>query len=425
MSQPAIKVEGLCKEYVIGAHSKDENFREMLVNNLAAPFRQLMRGQFKAEQEEQFLALQDVSFEIQPGEVVGIIGSNGAGKSTLLKILSRITEPTRGRVEIRGRVSSLLEVGTGFHPELTGKENVFLNGAILGMSRRDISRKFDEIVSFAELEKFIDTPVKHYSSGMYVRLAFAVAAHLEPDILIVDEVLAVGDAAFQRKSLGKMEAVGKQGRTVLVVSHSMPTVSRLCQRAILFEKGLIVQDAPVSDIVDRYLSSDNVCLPEKHWALTEAPGDAVARIYSVRAVSEELPQANLDIRRPVQIEMEYECLQENAALFASFAFFDVQGTFLFATVDFQEPSFGKKLRRKGKYWARCSIPGNFFAEGQIKVAAEVSTREPSYKIHALALDCISFEVTDTGQPGSVRDGWGHKLPGALRPMLPWQSEYRG
>ena len=238
MSQTVIRAEGLGKEYIIGACEQPrETFREMLMSAAAAPFRRLHRLGGRALPEDRIWALKDVSFEMKEGEVVGVIGRNGAGKSTLLKILSRITEPTTGRVEIRGRVSSLLEVGTGFHPELTGRENVYLNGAILGMGRAEIKRKFDEIVDFAGVEKFLDTPVKRYSSGMQVRLAFAVAAHLEPEILIIDEVLAVGDAEFQRKCLGKMDDVARGGRTVLFVSHNMGAVRDLTQRCFLMEKG--------------------------------------------------------------------------------------------------------------------------------------------------------------------------------------------
>jgi lipopolysaccharide transport system ATP-binding protein len=234
---PAIRVEGLGKEYLIGASQRSqETFREMLAGTLTAPFRRL-RG--ARPQAERFWALRDVTFDIPAGEVVGVVGRNGAGKSTLLKILARITEPTTGRVRIRGRVSSLLEVGTGFHPELTGRENIYLNGAILGMTRAEIRRKFDEIVAFAEIDRFLDTPVKHYSSGMYVRLAFAVAAHLEPDILLVDEVLAVGDAAFQKKCMGRMSEVAHDGRTVILVSHNLGAIQAMCRSALYLEQGRI------------------------------------------------------------------------------------------------------------------------------------------------------------------------------------------
>jgi lipopolysaccharide transport system ATP-binding protein len=255
VTNPVIAVEGLGKEYVIGGRERaGDNFREMLISSLTAPFHRLSRlaGARPANEEERFWALKDVNFHVNEGDVVGIIGRNGAGKSTLLKILSRIVEPTEGRVTIRGRVASLLEVGTGFHPELTGRENIYLNGAILGMARAEIRRKFDEIVAFAEVEKFLDTPVKRYSSGMYVRLAFAVAAHLDPEILVVDEVLAVGDLAFQEKCLKKMEATAGAGRTVLFVSHNMHAIARLCSRGIALHSGRILFDGGVGQSIEKY-----------------------------------------------------------------------------------------------------------------------------------------------------------------------------
>ena len=256
MSKPAITVENLGKKYKIGLQKPGkQTFGEAMVAALAAPFRRLRRLGEHSNGDDTIWALKDVSFEVQPGEVVGIIGRNGAGKSTLLKILSRITEPTTGRAIIRGRVASLLEVGTGFHPELTGRENIYLNGAILGMKKAEIRRKFDEIVAFSEIEKFLDTPVKRYSSGMYVRLAFAVAAHLDPEILIVDEVLAVGDAEFQHKCLGKMHDVATGGRTVLFVSHNMAAIARLCQSAIQLSKGMIKLNGPSANVVADYLHS--------------------------------------------------------------------------------------------------------------------------------------------------------------------------
>jgi lipopolysaccharide transport system ATP-binding protein len=282
MSELAVRVEGLAKEYRLGGRrERYSTLRDRLGHLASAPFKALRGGGVRSEQSLPFWALRDVSFGVRPGEVVGIIGRNGAGKSTLLKILSRITEPTEGEVDINGRVGSLLEVGTGFHPELTGRENVYLNGAILGMRRNDIARKFDEIVAFAEVEKFIDTSVKHYSSGMYMRLAFAVAAHLEPEILIVDEVLAVGDAEFQRKCLGKMGEVARGGRTVLFVSHNMHAIKSLCTHGIMLQDGQVFFDGPAPTCVSHYLDqaaagsgSSSVASPDTRagsgeWRFTE------------------------------------------------------------------------------------------------------------------------------------------------------------
>ena len=258
MKGAAIRVEGLGKEYMLGgAETHHETFREMLVGTFSAPLKKLRRLGGTDRAQERFWALDDISFQIGHGELIGVIGRNGAGKSTLLKILSRITEPTRGRATIRGRIASLLEVGTGFHPELTGRENVFLNGAILGMSRREVTRKFDEIVAFAEIERFLDTPVKRYSSGMYVRLAFAVAAHLEPEILLVDEVLAVGDARFQKKCVSKMGDVAGQGRTVLFVSHNMAAIRQLCQRRLWFEHGRLKGEGDAAEVIASYLQESH------------------------------------------------------------------------------------------------------------------------------------------------------------------------
>src|SRR5437016_1590224 len=257
MSETAIQVENVSKLYHIGERKPYKTVRESLMNVLSAPSRlsrRLRKTKTRRADETELWALRDVSFEVKQGEVVGLIGRNGAGKSTLLKVLSRITEPTAGRITIRGRVGSLLEVGTGFHPELTGRENIFLNGAILGMRRAEIVRKFDEIVTFAEMDRFIDTPVKHYSSGMYMRLAFGVAAHLHPEILVVDEVLAVGDAQFQKKCLGKMEDVAKQGRTVLFVSHNMQAIRQMCHRAVWLAEGQLLMDGPSDAVVHQYLA---------------------------------------------------------------------------------------------------------------------------------------------------------------------------
>src|SRR5687767_7080493 len=259
MTTPAIHIEGLSKQYRLGAQQTKgyRTLRESLGEALSSPWRRLRGRRQEGGEGDTFWALQDVSFDVQPGEVVGVIGRNGAGKSTFLKVLSRITEPTDGRVELRGRIGSLLEVGTGFHSELTGRENIYLNGAIFGMSRREITRKFDDIVEFSEVDRFLDTPVKRYSSGMFVRLAFAVASHMEPEILLVDEVLAVGDAAFQKKCLGKMDDVSKSGRTVVFVSHNMSTILHLCEKVAVFDKGRLSYLGDCEGGVKEYLSQCN------------------------------------------------------------------------------------------------------------------------------------------------------------------------
>lgn len=371
--------------------------------------------------DDEMWALKGVSFEVKQGEILGIIGRNGAGKSTLLKILSRVTAPTSGEVRAKGRIASLLEVGTGFHPELTGRENIFLNGAILGMRKPEISRKFDEIVGFAEVEKFIDTPVKRYSSGMYVRLAFAVAAHLEPEILIVDEVLAVGDAEFQKKCLGKMGDVASQGRTVLLVSHNMASINRICRRCLLLESGRVSFDDDTHSVTSKYMVSDTGTMGQREWHDERLrPGDDVARLISVRVIQDGQVTDCVDIRYPVDIEMVYENCKAGAQLVSSFALLDLQGVHLFATADFGDNVSGRP-RPIGAFRSVCRVPGNLFSEGGVRVVAEVSTRHPVYQIHFLEFDCVGFQVIDTGKPGSVRDGWGRPIPGVMRPKCDWST----
>ena len=337
MTDYAIRVEGLCKEYVIGGRERsDRTFRESITDAMAAPLRRLRAIGQEPPPEERFWALKDVSFDVKPGEVVGIIGRNGAGKSTLLKILSRITAPTKGRVEIRGRVASLLEVGTGFHPELTGRENIYLNGAILGMSRAEITRKFDEIVAFAEIEKFLDTPVKRYSSGMYVRLAFAVAAHLEPEILIVDEVLAVGDAEFQKKCLGKMGEVAGGGRTVLFVCHNMCAVSTLCKRALLFSLGKLKSVRSATEAVAEYLS-EGVLNSSGYTKLEHCPPQSQQGTREAEFLSFELlnsrgeTSAALGFGEPGVMKITLRSLKTLKGVFVSFCFVSPDGRELQST----------------------------------------------------------------------------------------------
>jgi lipopolysaccharide transport system ATP-binding protein len=366
-----------------------------------------------------FFALKDVSFEIREGEVVGIIGRNGAGKSTLLKILSRITEPTEGHAMICGRVGSLLEVGTGFHQELSGRENLYLNGAILGMKKADIDRKFDEIVAFAEIEKFIDTPVKHYSSGMYVRLAFAVAAHLEPDILIVDEVLAVGDASFQRKCLGKMGEVAGSGRTVLFVSHNMAAISRLCTRALWLDQGRLRAAGDVEEMIARYLASGADGRSERTFPedLCRAPGSEYVRLRAVRIRNSEGQITNsLDVRLPFMIELEYRILRPVTNLRLGLRIVAHDGTVVFSTRDLDDGR-EEQVRNPGNYVSRCTIPGNFLDYGQYFVSFGADC--PMTRSHFALDQALAFQIEPTGGVGGhVADG----RSGLLRIQLPWAIE---
>jgi lipopolysaccharide transport system ATP-binding protein len=370
---------------------------------------------------EAFWALRDVSFTIQPGERVGIIGRNGAGKSTLLKILSRITDPSAGRLGIRGRVASLLEVGTGFHPELTGRENIYLNGAVLGMSRVDIKRKFDEIVAFAEVEQFLDTPVKRYSSGMYVRLAFAVAAHLEPEILIVDEVLAVGDASFQKKCLGKMEEVGGEGRTVLFVSHNMAAITRLCERAILLERGNIVSDGTAHSVVSTYLQSGLGSTAAREWSDAGAtPSDGAVRLRAVRVRNEsgEVSDA-IDIRQAIGIEVEYEVLQSGHVLLPNCRFFNEEGTLAFTSADCSA-EWRRSPKQVGTYTSVLRVPGNFLAEGSLSVSVAINTMDPLI-FHAFEENAVAFQVIDSMDGNTARGDYAGPMPGVVRPLLDWST----
>jgi lipopolysaccharide transport system ATP-binding protein len=429
MSHKVIKVNHLSKRYRIGAAEKGyKTFRELIMDGISAPVRNLIRlrslTSFKNSNEEDIIwALNDVSFEVEEGEVLGFIGRNGAGKSTLLKILSRITEPTSGSIEMRGKSSSLLEVGTGFHPELTGRENIFLNGAILGMKKRKIERKFDEIVEFSEVKEFLDTPVKRYSSGMQVRLAFAVAAHLEPDILVVDEVLAVGDTAFQKKCLGKMEDIAGKGRTVLVVSHNMTLVNRLCQRTILLEHGKIVEDGPTHKVVQRYLGSGLSTPAERTWEnIQSAPGDDVVRLRAIRAKnSQGEVTAEFNIQEPVYIEMEFSVLKEGWVFQESFFFYNEAGLLMFVTVDNADPVWRKRERPVGLFRAKCTIPGNFLNEGLVIITAAITTHPDV--LHTIEHDVISFHVFDPGS-GGARGDFPVEWPDVVvRPLLAWNTEY--
>jgi len=413
----AIEVEHIAKRYVIGGVKElgYRTIRDSLSNLFSS-----RKG--KPSVRETIWALRDVTFSASEGEVIGIIGRNGAGKSTLLKVLSRITEPTEGHARMRGRVGSLLEVGTGFHPELTGRENIFLNGAILGMHRAEIIRKLDEIVAFSEVGQFLDTPVKRYSSGMYVRLAFAVAAHLDTDVLIVDEVLAVGDASFQKKCLNKMEDVGKQGRTVLFVSHNLSSITRLCPRAILVDAGRVLKDGPSHEVVRSYLHSDLGTRAAREWRADEAPGNEYARLVAVRVRENGEDVADhIDIRLPVAIEMEFDVLQPGRMLVPNFHFFNEEGTAMFVSQDL-DPEWRGRTREIGRYVTTVWIPGNFLAEGTVVVAVALSTMDP-VEVHFHERDAVAFDVIDSMATDSARGDFGGPVPGIVRPLLRWTNTF--
>jgi lipopolysaccharide transport system ATP-binding protein len=422
MTKPIVSIENVSKRYRIGAlHPGYETFREMIGGALAAPFRR--RGADEDGRRKILWALKGVNVEVRQGELLGIVGHNGAGKSTLLKILSRITKPTRGRVVLRGRVGSLLEVGTGFHPDLSGRENVFLNGAILGMRKAEIARKFDEIVAFAEVEKFIETPVKFYSSGMYVRLAFSVAAHLEPEILIMDEVLAVGDAAFQQKCLDKMRDIRRQGRTIFFVSHSIPAITRLCKRVLLMQGGEVTSDGDPQTVVGRYLSSSWKAGAERAWANgEEAPGDRFARLRRVRVCDESgATTAAVDIRKPFRIEVAYEVLAPGSAALPVVELRNEEGTELFSTHDTGD-EWRRVERPEGSYTSAVTIPGNLLAEGSHVAHVSLMSHSPSSVLHAREPNAVAFQVfDDEGARGTARGDYVGPLPGVVRPLLDWTT----
>ena len=432
----AVRVDNIGKQYRIGTRRAPGTvmMREVLTDLAAAPFRKLhaLARRLAAGTEtlpqpagaDHIWALRNVSFTVPRGQVIGIIGPNGAGKSTLLKVLSRITEPTEGRVEIHGRVGSLLEVGTGFHPELTGLENVFLSGALLGMRKVEIERNLDEIVAFSEIEKFIDTPVKHYSSGMYVRLAFSVAAHLEPEILIVDEVLAVGDVSFQRKCLNKMEDVHQHGRTILFVSHNMDAVTRLCERALLISHGGIQKDGPASDVASAYLLSTLKTDAIQEWPIAEtAPGNAIARLRRVRVRDEAgATVENIDVRQPVGIEMVFDVLTPGRVMAPSVMLYARSGTCVFSAHDL-DPEWRQRQRPAGSFTATAWIPGNLLAEGALLVSCGLGSIRP-LEVHFFVREAVAFNVTDPGMGDSARGDWDGSIPGVVRPLLKWQTAYR-
>jgi lipopolysaccharide transport system ATP-binding protein len=366
-------------------------------------------------------SLRDIHFEVQQGDTLGIIGKNGAGKSTLLKILSRVTTPTEGKIKIKGRIASLLEVGTGFHPELTGRENIYMNGAILGMTKKEITSKFDEIVSFSGVELYIDTPVKRYSSGMYVRLAFAVAAHLEPEILIVDEVLAVGDAEFQKKCLGKMGDVAKDGRTIIFVSHNMTAIHSLCNKTIMLDKGRMNMIGETNAVIGHYLNAYVNNSSSKIWKPEEAPGDSTARLHSVRLVNKELADiANSFLEDEVYLEIVYECLKQDEKLNLSISVMTAEDEYLFSSPSVSDDVWCNNPHPVGMYKSICKLPANFFNVANYKVHV-LLVRNLS-EIIAHAEDIVVMEKIDSGKH---RKGYFGKWNGITRPLLDWNTQKLG
>lgn len=432
MSDIAIRVDNIGKKYRIGQReSSYRTLRETVSDAFLAPFRkcgEMLKGRSSSTGSEnnEMWALRNVCFEVKSGEVIGIIGRNGAGKSTLLKVLSRITDPTEGLAEIHGRVASLLEVGTGFHGELTGRENIYLNGAILGMTRSEIKRKFDEMVAFSEVEKFVDTPVKHYSSGMYLRLAFAVAAHLDPEILIVDEVLAVGDARFQKKCLNKMEDVGKNGRTVLFVSHSMPSITRLCKRAVFLEEGMVKVDGPSHLVVNNYLNNGFETAAAKSWPdPVNAPAGDLARLRGIRVITESGAVIDtVDISQTFGIEMEYEVLEPGYILMPYHHFFNEENIKIFNAHD-TDASWRGRPRPKGRYRSTAWIPGNLLSEGRLLISSGV-TRVDFAKPQFYEKDVIAVNVIEGLENESAARGeWARDMGGVIRPFFRWDTRFNG
>ena len=414
---PVIAIENLSKKYVLG-QTHTFLLSEKIEENLRS-FYQMLRGEKRIRKpvriasENEFWALKNLNLDIQEGEIVGIIGNNGAGKSTLLKILSRITDPTTGKITIKGRISSLLEIGTGFHPELSGSENIFLSGAILGMSKVEIRKKYDEIVAFSEIEKFINTPVKRYSSGMYVRLAFAVAAHLEPEILVLDEVLAVGDAQFQKKCLGKMGNVAKEGRTVLFVSHNMTAIRDLCKRVVWLESGLVRDDGNASEVVPKYLHKHSLAVHEQVWPEPEsAPGNDEVRLRLARIL---LPDDSpfINVMTPLDIEFEYWNQVPGAELAASLHLYNMEGMCIFNSES------DSRVYQKGLIRETCHIPGNFLNDGEYKIMIMI-VQDRSTSLFQYD-DVLVFEVQDVER----NSHWHGKWLGTVRPKFEWTATFMG
>lgn len=429
MDENVIILEGISKRYRIGRREPYLALRDILSEKISVLLRKF-RGEGHGsnyeieEKDERYVwALRGINLEVKEGEILGIIGRNGAGKTTLLKILSKITYPTEGKGIINGVVGSLLEVGIGFHPELTGRENIYLYGAILGMKKKEIDRKFDEIVAFSELEKFIDTPVKYYSSGMYVRLAFSVAAHLDTDILLVDEVLAVGDLSFQKKCFGKMEDITQdKKRTVLLVSHNMDAVMRICKSAIWLDRGVLKASGDVRDVVNKYIASFGDIPHERRWDEENSPGDDIARLRRIRLADKRGESRKMfRVDEPIYVEFEFEVLRE-VPVTAHFHLFNQMGVLVFSSGETHNPQKAY-IPKKGKYKSICEIPADLLADGVYTIKAFLlgprKFKDPEY--HAEVPDALSFLVYDPLEGNSARGEFGAGYIGVILPKLSWET----
>jgi lipopolysaccharide transport system ATP-binding protein len=430
MSNTVISVENISKSYRLGQISTgtlthDLNVWWAKIRGKPNPLAKIGKVDLASREGEIIWALKDASFTVEQGDVLGFVGRNGAGKSTLLKILSEVTAPTSGEVKIKGRIASLLEVGTGFHPDLTGRENVYLNGAILGMSRQEIKRKFDEIVNFADIEQFIDTPVKRYSSGMYVRLAFAVAAHLEPEILVVDEVLAVGDAQFQKKCLGKMGSVASEGRTVLFVSHNMIAIQSLCQRVIWMDTGQIKEQGAVSEIVNNYIRSSfgENTMTERIWENNAtAPGNETVRLHRISVQPENGKHGDMiTMESPLRVEVDYWNFLPSVHLHAALQLYNDEGIIAFTTravADF-DPILHDQPPA-GLFRSVCHIPGKLLNSGfhRIDLFLVRANKAHSYKMK----EAIGFDVIDNSERTHA---WFRRETGVVHPYLLWDTKFIG
>lgn len=419
MEDIAVRVENLGKLYRLGQRESYNTLCEAATNAALFPFRKISHSNVKPNEDKHLWALRNVSFEVKRGEVVGIIGPNGSGKSTLLKILSRITIPTEGHARIRGRVGSLLEVGTGFHPELTGRENIYLSGSILGMQSSEIKRKFEDIVNFSEIEKFIDTPVKRYSSGMYIRLAFAVAAHLDPEILVVDEVLAVGDAAFQKKCLGKMGSVSKEGRTVLFVSHNMTAIRNLCKRTIWLDKGTILQDGSTYAVTEAYLQKSlrAESISDINTLIKLLPPDPAFQLNSVK-VCQKGKMTNIVLNgSPVDFEIRYTVLQRTTGLRIYFDLLDEDQNILIRTFQ-DDDADAIPTTEPGEYISAATIPANTLSPHEY----EIRIRAGIFNVRSCTGDGVGIPLKVEYSSKVNRAYPQDAIRSKLQPIIPWQTK---